>query len=162
LDGTALSAETAFGLGTRARPPGQAQAGVIAAGAAGRTWWRDHLGHSRCSRADLPELVRDVAPAVTDVARPPGRRAGATDDDRRGRQARWLRHEGLDDLSTLVLDGGPLRPRRRRGRARRGAARSRQIPPPPRSWRPAACSSIGRRRRRPIYGTTGVGKLKDV
>ena len=83
LDGTALSAETAFGLGTRAAAGLVGlEAGAIAAGQLADLVAID-LGHlSLQPRNDLlKSVVYAMSPQAVDRrvgARPPGRRAGAT------------------------------------------------------------------------------------
>ena len=150
LDGTALSAETAFALGTRdgGRPAAASRPAIIAAGQLADLVAID-LGHlSLQPRNDLlKSVVYAMSPqAVTDVW-VHGRRVvegGRLTTRLRGGRGgpRGRAHEGLGDLSALVLDGGPLDARRRRGR---GAPASRGRAwrlAPPSGWPTAERSSI--------------------
>ena len=170
LDGTALSAETAFALGTRAAAGLVGlEAGVIAAGQLADLVAIDSRS-SLAAAAQRPaqeRRLRDVAAGGHRRVgpRPPRRRAGATHHDLRTgcRGPGGRAHEGLDDLSALVLDGGPLT----LGDVEDVARRRREV-----ALGPAAAARLAAGRAfidrlaggaEPIYGiTTGVGKLKDV
>ena len=170
LDGTALSAETAFALGTRtAAGLLRLEAGTIAPGQLADLVAIDlgHLSLQPAQRSAEERRLRHVAAGGHRRVgpRPPRRRGRTTDDDLRGGRggSRGRAHEGLGDLSALVLDGGPLA----LGDVEDVARRRREV-----ALAPGVAERLAHGRAfidrlaggaEPIYGiTTGVGKLKDV